>query len=389
MTNRWSILAVLFFARMAMAFQFQAVAALAPLIEDSYGASLADIGLLIGLYFAPGIAFAIPGSALAARLGERRVVVAAMILMLLGGALMWAGTDWAALVSGRLVAGIGGAIINVLLTKLLVDWFVGREISTAMAVFVNSWPVGIALALLVLPHAAAGGLASAWGAVLLLIAAALVLFVIGHRAPDSGASAAHVVRTRRLPLGAVVLAGWIWAFYNAAIGMVFSFGPVLLVARGQSLAAASSVTSLYLVLMAISVPLGGVIADRTGRRDVVIAASLAGFGVLLAAAVWLPVGWVPAAFVVMGLISGLAAGPVMGLPSLVLSPQARAFGMGVFFTIYYAVFMVAPMFAGWLADLAGDAAMPFMLGVLMLLSCLAALWWFRRAAVAARATTAR
>ncbi len=389
MANRWSILAVLFFGRMAMAFQFQAVAALAPLIEDSYGASLADIGLLIGLYFAPGIAFAIPGSALATRLGERRVVVAAMILMLLGGALMWTGTGWAALVSGRLVAGIGGAIINVLLTKLLADWFVGREISTAMAVFVNSWPVGIALALLVMPHAATGGLAPAWGTVLLLIAAALVLFILGHRPPDRGASVAHVVGTHRLPLGAVVLAGWVWAFYNAAIGMVFSFGPVLLVARGRTLAAASSATSLYLVLMAISVPLGGIIADRTGRRDAVIAASLAGFAILLAAIVWAPVGWVPATFVVMGLISGLAAGPVMGLPSLVLSPEARAYGMGVFVTIYYAVFMVAPMFAGWLADLVGDAAMPFMLGMLMLLSCLAALWWFRRVAEAATATTAR
>ena len=214
----------------------------------------------------------------------------------------------------------------------------------------------------------------------LLIAVALRVFILGHRAPDSGAGTAPLVRTRRLPLGAVVLAGWIWAFYNAASGMGFSFGPILLVARGRTLAAASSATSLYLVLLAVSVPLGGILADRTGHRDAVIALSLAGFAILLAAAVWLPLGWVPAVFVVMGLISGLAGGPVMGLPSLVLSPEARAFGMGVFFTIYYAVFMVAPMFAGWLADLAGDAAMPFLVGVVMLMTCLAALWWFRRAA---------
>jgi len=90
MRNRWSVLAVLFFARTAIAFQFQSVAAVAPLIGDVYGVGLADIGLLIGLYFAPGVLVAIPDSTLAARLGDRRVVIAAMVLMPLGGALMWA-----------------------------------------------------------------------------------------------------------------------------------------------------------------------------------------------------------------------------------------------------------------------------------------------------------
>ena len=88
MRNRWSVLAVLFFARMAMAFQFQSVVTVAPLIGDVYGIGLADIGLLIGLYFAPGVLVAIPDSTLAARLGDRRVVIAAMVLMPLGGALM-------------------------------------------------------------------------------------------------------------------------------------------------------------------------------------------------------------------------------------------------------------------------------------------------------------
>ena len=385
MTNRWSILAVLFFTRTTMAFQFQAVAALAPLIGESYGASLADIGLLIGLYFAPGVIVALPGSALAARLGERRVVVAAMVLMLLGGALMWAGTTWSAQIAGRLLAGIGGVTINVLLTKMLADWFVGREISTAMAVYINSWPVGIALALLVLPLAATGGLATAWGTVMLMIAAGLVLFVLGHRVPDSGGGAAPILRASMFPFGPVFLAAWIWAFYNAALAMVFSFGPVLLVAREWTLAAANSATSAYLVLLAISVPLGGILADRSGRRDVVIAASLAGFAVLLVAALWLPDGSILVIFMAMGLISGLAAGPIMGLPSAVLAPQVRAFGMGVFFTIYYAVFMLAPMVAGWLADLVGDPAAPFLFGVVMLLSCLVALWLFRRTAAPAQA----
>ena len=70
MRSRWTILAVLFVARAAMAFQFQSVAAVAPQYSQSLGASLADIGLLIGLYFAPGAALALPGGAIGRRLGD-------------------------------------------------------------------------------------------------------------------------------------------------------------------------------------------------------------------------------------------------------------------------------------------------------------------------------
>ena len=151
-----------------------------------------------------------------------------------------------------LLAGIGGVTINVLLTKMLVDWFVGREISTAMALYINSFPVGIALALLVLPHAATGGLAAAWAATLLVIATGLVLFILGHRAPGNGPGVAPALETGRLPLAPLLSAGWIWAAYNAAIAMVFSFGPVLLMSRGWTLAAATSSVSLCIALIAVS-----------------------------------------------------------------------------------------------------------------------------------------
>ncbi|SIT91297.1 hypothetical protein SAMN05421665_3311 [Yoonia rosea] len=57
--GRGLILAILFFARLTMAFQFQAVAALSPLLMEAFSIGLADIGFLIGLYFAPGILFAL------------------------------------------------------------------------------------------------------------------------------------------------------------------------------------------------------------------------------------------------------------------------------------------------------------------------------------------
>src|SRR3978361_1681247 len=80
MRDRWSILAVLFAVRATMAFQFQSVAAVAPLLGHDFNVSIADIGVLIGLYFAPGIAFALPGGAIGQKFGDKRTVLGALAL---------------------------------------------------------------------------------------------------------------------------------------------------------------------------------------------------------------------------------------------------------------------------------------------------------------------
>jgi MFS family permease len=115
--NRWGILAVLFTVRLSMAFQFQSVAAVAPLLGNEFGVGLADIGLLIGLYFTPGIALALPGGAIGQRFGDKATVLAALVLMLAGSLAMalpdWFSHSWNVQIAGRLIAGAGGVLLNV------------------------------------------------------------------------------------------------------------------------------------------------------------------------------------------------------------------------------------------------------------------------------------
>src|SRR4051812_42892317 len=59
--NRWLILLVLFIARAAIAFQFQSIPALSPLLVDSLQIDYALIGTLVGLYMLPGVIFSLPG----------------------------------------------------------------------------------------------------------------------------------------------------------------------------------------------------------------------------------------------------------------------------------------------------------------------------------------
>ena len=78
-------------------------------------------------------------------------MLAALALMLVGSLAMAFGESWSWQIAGRLVAGAGGVLLNVQMTKMVTDWFAGKEIATAMAIFVNSWPAGVALSLLTLP----------------------------------------------------------------------------------------------------------------------------------------------------------------------------------------------------------------------------------------------
>jgi len=376
--NRWSILAVLFLVRLTMAFQFQSVGAVAPLLGHDFGIGLADIGILIGLYFTPGVALALPGGAIGQRFGDKTTVLGALLLMLTGGLAMALSSSWTGQIVGRLVAGAGGVLLNVQMTKMVTDWFAGKEIATAMAIFVNSWPAGVAISLLSLPLiGSAYGVGTVYLAVVALIGFALLLLAVAYQPPaNSVTTAATSARLDRNAAIAVIAAGLIWALYNVGFAMIFSFGPSMLVERGWSIAAAGSIISIVLWLTVVSVPLGGFLADRTKRPEFILVAGAIVFAMLMVA---LPrSGAVALTVVALGLISGLPAGPIMSLPARVLQPATRAIGMGLFYTVFYACMMLGPVVAGACAKWAGSAAAAFDFGALMILACPLILWGFNR-----------
>ncbi|WP_439373964.1 CynX/NimT family MFS transporter [Bradyrhizobium sp. PMVTL-01] len=388
MRSRWTILVALFVARAAIAFQFQSVAAVAPQLSQSLGASLADIGVLIGLYFAPGTALALPGGAIGGRYGDKVTVLTGLVMMLAGELLMTTSTSWSAQIAGRLTAGIGGVLLNVLMTKMVADWFAGREIATAMAIFINSWPAGIALSLMLLPAIGdALGLHAVNFAVAGLILIGLGVIALVYRAPDAtvGADGQRGSLTA-YTICAVIAAGLIWCLYNIGFAMIFSFGPSMLVEQGWSGAAAGSTVSVVLWLAALSVPLGGFLADRTKRGEAILVTgciAFAGLTLLLSRS-----GMVVPIVVALGILCGLPAGPIMSLPARVLDQTMRPIGMGLFYTVFYAGMLAGPAIGGKLSTSFGSASAALDFGAGALLACPVVLWLFRRI-VAGRSGSAR
>lgn len=374
MHERWRALWVLSGARVAMGFQFQVIGATAPMLRDQYGLALADIGWLVGLFLAPGVVLALPGGLLSARWGDRRIAIAGTAAMVAGGALSAFATDVATLQAGRLLSGIGGVVFNVTASKMVADWFAGREIDLAMSIFVSTWPVGIGLGLLMLgPIAAWATPAAAFGATAILAALSLLLVLALYR-PAPGAAAPGPLRLSALAPGdgwRLALAAGGWTTYNVAFAVLVAFLPALFVARGLDVALAGALTATMTLTFVVSIPLGGWMIQRTGRPTTVAALGVVGWAACIAA---MRAGADPTlALTLAGLLSGWAAGALSAAPARFLGPAARAIGLGLFYTMFYLGMGVLPRAVGAWADRAGtpevvlDASIVLSLATVVLL----------------------
>lgn len=378
--SRWTILGVLFLVRTAMGFQFQSVASVSSFLIEDLDIDYTRFGLLIGLYHLPGIALALPGGLLGRRFGDKRVVVAALALMAIGGLMTGVNHSYTIAFSGRLLSGVGAVVLNVLLTKMVADWFAGREIVTAMAILVSSWPLGISLGLISL-----GALATvtSWKLVMHLTAVvclfSLVLMLAFYRTPSAVAndqkSESARLKFSSLELGLLMLAGIVWTLFNVGFVSLPSFAPQFLTSTGYSLAGAGFLVSLVTWLVIPAVQLGGYIAERLRRPNVIMVSCFLGSGLAICL---LPYWSSPLAlFIALGLLFGPPAGLIMALPTEVLRPENRAAGMGIYWTCYYAGMAVLTALAGLSRDLTNNPAAPLWFGGILLFIAIIILGLFR------------
>jgi predicted MFS family arabinose efflux permease len=351
-----------------MGFQFQAVASVSSFLVEDLAIDYARLGTLIGLYHLPGIALAFPGGLLGKRFGDKRVVAAGLGLMAFGGLLMGVSDSYALAAPARLLSGVGAVLLSVLLTKMVADWFAGREIVTAMAVLMSSWPLGISLALVSLGPLAA---ASSWQLVMHLTAVAclvaLFLVVALYRPPsvvgNDQATGPAEVNLSRHEVRLVLLASLVWTLFNVGFLILPSFAPEFLTSMG------------YTMTEAGSIQLGGYLAERLGQPNLTMVACFFGIGLAICL---LPCGSHPlASLLALGLLFGPPVGIIMALPAKVLRPENRAPGMGVFYTCTYAGMAALPPLAGLSRDLTGSPAAPLLFGGTLLFIAIIILGLFR------------
>jgi MFS family permease len=382
MNRLWLILATLTLARTSMGFQFQSVAAVGPLLTTNSIITHTELGTLIGIYLLPGALFALLGGWLGKRFGDKRVVLIGLGMMTLGGVLLALSDTYETMFTGRLISGSGAVLFNVLVTKMVTDWFAEHRIATAMGVLISSWPLGIAIALLTMnPLESMIGLRLTFFVPVALCAIALLLIATIYTSPPKSIEIAKVSKESlegkltRYELWGVVLSGFIWCLYNVALILPLSFGPEFLVTKGLTLSSAGAIVSLTSWLIIPALPLGAWIAERIDRPISTMVVTFIAIAILI--------GMIPITssyiviFAMLGIVFAPAGGLIMALPGQVLKKENRAIGMGIFYTVYYVGMGVFPPIAGYARDVTGNPAAPLLLAGVAILFAVLALLGFR------------
>ena len=282
--------------------------------------------------------------------------------------------------TGRLLSGFGAILLNVLLTKMIADWFVGKEIITAMAILVSSWPFGISLGLISLGKLAT---VSSWQIVMYLTAGACLiafaLVAVFYRAPPAVNEKRETPSARTKfswqELSLVILAGFIWFLFNVGFIALPSFALDLLTSIGYTVTGAASMVSMVTWLSIFSVQFGGYVSEKLARPNAILVPCFLGIGIGMCL---LPFWPHPVALLVwLGLLFGPPAGIIMALPAEVLHPENRAAGMGLFYSCSYGGMMALTSLAGFSRDVTQNAASPILLGGMLVVVAIIILAIFR------------
>ncbi|CAB1071699.1 hypothetical protein D1AOALGA4SA_1325 [Olavius algarvensis Delta 1 endosymbiont] len=380
MEARWIILLVLFIVRTVMGLQFQSVASVSPFYIAEVGIDYTRLGFLIGLFHLPGFFLALPGGLLGKKFGDKPVAIGALILMTIGGAVMGASNTYAFSVVGRLMSGAGSILLNVMLVKMAADWFAGKEIITAMAVLMSSWPFGISIGLISLGRLAA---MTTWQTVMFLTAGAclisLVLVAVFYRgsptvAEKHTADSAQPGLSRREIL-LVLVASLIWTLFNAGFLAIPSFAPDFLTSIGYTVAGAASLVSMVTWLSIASVQIGGYLSEKLKRPNLIFVGTFCGMGLGMCL---LPYWQNPLVlFIWLGLIMGPPVGIMMALPAEVLQPENRAAGMGLFYMLFYGAISVLTTITGFTRDFTQSPAAPLLFGGMLAIAAILIFALFR------------
>ncbi|HKK31113.1 MAG TPA: MFS transporter, partial [Alphaproteobacteria bacterium] len=272
--RRWIILLCLFLGRTALGVQFQSLVSVSEQVGDALNLSYTELGTLIGFMFIPGMVLAFPMGWLARWMSDGTAVTMGLFFVAAGGVVAAVAGGFDGIAAGRLLTGVGFVICSLYFTKMVADWFAGREIAAAMGILTMSWPAGIAISQVT--HGWVGQ-AFGWQAAIASASvygfAAAALVAMTYRSPDGRGHGPRLTGRVRLTraewwlTGAAALA---WSGFNAGYAVYLSFAPQVLIADGVDPVAATATVSLASWLMIFSLPFGGALADRTGRPGVVL-----------------------------------------------------------------------------------------------------------------------
>jgi predicted MFS family arabinose efflux permease len=349
-SRRWLILASTVMSFFSVGVTFFAVPPLIPELISRFGLTHLAIGVLMGAISVPAILFSIPLGAAVDRWPARAAGNLSLGLMAIGAVLFAVAPSYAVLVAGRLLFGVGGLAINLLLARLVSTAFAGRELAMAMGIFNAVYPASMIVMFTLHPRLLATfGWRGELGALAVMVILAIPLHNFAVPRDLRGEAATDDQRREpwlSVPLVALALS---WMVFFGAYASIFTFAPEWAGGGGAALLTVSLIPWVAIVLA----PLTGMAIDRTGRAgrwllsgQLLLAAVLAGMAFR-----FLP----PApAMLLVGVTFATVATATYSLPATLVAATRVGFAFGFITAFSNLGNLAGPAIAGGIHDRTGS-----------------------------------
>ncbi|MDG6933677.1 MAG: MFS transporter [Nitrososphaerota archaeon] len=361
---RGTLLAALF-SYMSFGLLFQIFPPFLRSLQSEFGIDHATASLVMTAMLLPMAFTAIPAGFFADRQGARRTGVLGLSIMAVGGAITILSPGFTSVVGGRVVSGLGSALLLVSILKLLMDEIPRTKQGLAFGLFVSGLPVGTGISFdLLAPFGKELGWRGETGIATAVVIAALVVYSLvakprtGARAVSSSSIAPVLRNGAMLRLIVTVVLG-----YTAIIGFT-TWAPSTLVSYAHIPIWLASVIASILLL--IDIPLGpfwGSLSDRLGRRKLFVVLA---FVIYAMASLFVPFAatspsWLvaPALILVIGAMGtgcSMFFPAALTIPGNIASPEGAGTAYGLFFTAQIIGMLVGPLLIGYSLDVASPFA---------------------------------
>jgi FSR family fosmidomycin resistance protein-like MFS transporter len=349
---------------------------LLPLFQAEFALAYAQTGLLRSIYAGAMAAFQVPSGHLAARFGNRAVLVAGTALAACGFLLAGIGNGFTALVIALAVLGLGLSTQHPISADLVAETYRGDASRKAIGTYNFAgdigkmiFPAGVALLLLVLSWRAAALSVGCFG-LLAAIAIFIALAPTAHHAAHHAAandSKANIASTTAIPSRANFFTLLSIGVIDSATRMGFlTFLPFLLQQKGASVQS----IGFALTLVFAGGALGKFVCGHLGARFGTIATVFLTEGLTAACILLLiPLSLVPAFLLlpVLGIMLNGTSSVLYGSVPELVDPAERRRSFAIFYTGTIGSGAVSPLIYGLFSDAMGvPSMMTIIAGVVLL-----------------------
>lgn len=264
---------------------YDSIGPVAELLSRQLEFSDTQIGTLNAVYSLPNIVMVLIGGLLVDRYSARSVTLVTTIVCFIGAVLTALGSEFATMVAGRLLFGLGAETMIVAITVALAQWFVGRFFALLFALNITFARLGSYLADRS-PSFASDLYAQGWqpplwlaaGFAALAVGGALAYWLLDRRETARGTLA---LPPRRKPIEWWDLLNFrteywlIVATCVAFYSVIFPFRSTFSIkyfqeAHGLTLEAASTLNSYVFLAAMFATPAFGLLVDRFGRHALLL-----------------------------------------------------------------------------------------------------------------------